>query len=339
MSYIKLNKENLFYNLQTCADHAGGKEKIAIVLKDNAYGHGLLEIATLANQFGLTKAVVQTYQEAKIIEDLFEAILILADTQIDTYSHSFHIAINSLEDLSRVPINSNIHIKIDTGMHRNGISPDQLEVALLTAFEKKLKICGVFTHHKSADELSSEFFFQEAVFKGLKKDVKKICEKLNLSDILFHSSNSAALFREQNFSGDMARVGIASYGYLDAHEALNFPKLKPVLSLHAKKIATRVLKAGQRVGYGGTYEAPKDMIISTYSIGYGDGFRRLGGKPFTIANGKAILGRVSMDNIVVEGDDDEICIFDDARELAKLHGTITYEILTDQKSNIPRIIV
>ncbi len=339
MSYIKLNKENLFYNLQTCANHAGGKEKIAIVLKDNAYGHGLLQIATLANEFGLSKAVVQTYEEAIMIEHLFEAILILADTKIDTFSHTFHIAVNCLEDLSRLPINTNIHVKIDTGMHRNGISPDQLEEALLTAFEKKLNICGVFTHHKSADEMTSEFFYQNTIFKGLKEDVKKICEKLNVPKISFHSCNSAALFRHQKFDEDFARVGIASYGYLDGPKALNFPKLKPVLSLYAKRIATRILKKGQRIGYGGTYEAPNDIEVSTYSIGYGDGFRRLGGKPFQTADGKEILGRVSMDNIAVVGSDDEICIFEDVRELAQLHETITYEILTGQNSNIKREVV
>jgi len=339
MSYIKLSKENLFYNLQTCANHAGGKEKIAIVLKDNAYGHGLLQIATLANEFGLKKAVVQTYQEAVVVEHLFDFILILADTQIDTFSHTFHIAINCLEDLSKLPIDTNVNIKIDTGMHRNGIAPEELEIALLTAFEKKLNICGVFTHHKSADEFTSDFFYQNTVFKGLKEDVKKICEKLDVPNILFHSCNSAALFRHQNFDEDFARVGIASYGYLDGPELLNFPKLKPVLSLYAKKIATRILKKGQRIGYGGTYTAPNDMEVSTYSIGYGDGFKRLGGKEYKTADGKQVLGRVSMDSIAVEGSADEICIFEDVSKLAQLHNTISYEILTSQNLNIPRKIV
>jgi alanine racemase len=339
MSYIKLNKENLFYNLQTCANHAGGKEKIAIVLKDNAYGHGLLQIATLANEFGLQKAVVQTYKEAITIEHLFDTILILADTQIDTYSHTFHIAINCLQDIERVPEKSNIHIKIDTGMHRNGIASDELEMAINRAFERKLHICGIFTHHKSADEFTSDFFYQNTIFKGLKQKAKNICEKLGVPKILVHSCNSAALFRHKNFDEDFARVGIASYGYLDGHEALNFPKLKPVLSLYAKKIATRTLKKGQSIGYGGTYTAPNDMEVSTYSIGYGDGFRRLGGKEYKTADGKQILGRVSMDNIAVVGSADEICIFEDVSKLASLHGTITYEILTGQNPNIAREVV
>jgi alanine racemase len=339
MSYIKLNKENLFYNLQTCANQAGGKEKIAIVLKDNAYGHGLLQIATLANEFGLQKAVVQTYKEAIMIEHLFDTILILADTKIDTFSHTFHITINTLDDIDVLSENTNIHIKIDTGMHRNGIAPSELEVAILRAFEKKLRICGIFTHHKSADELSSDFFYQNTIFKGLKEDAKNICEKLGVPNILFHSCNSAALFRHKNFDEDFARVGIASYGYLDGDEALDFPKLKPVLSLYAQKIATRILKKGQSIGYGGTYTAPNDMEVSTYDIGYGDGFRRLNGKEYKTANGKQILGRVSMDNIAVAGSDDEICVFEDVNELAKIHTTISYEILTSQSPYLRRELI
>lgn len=99
------------------------------------------------------------------------------------------------------------------------------------------------------------------------------------------------------------------------------------------------MKKGQSIGYGGTYTAPKDMEVSTYSIGYGDGFRRLGGKEYKTADGKQVLGRVSMDNIAVEGSDDEICIFEDVSELAKIHNTITYEILTGQNSTIFREVV
>ena len=339
MSYIELRKQNLLYNFDVCATQAGGKDHLAVVLKDNAYGHGLLEIATIASEYGIQKAVVQTYAEAALIEEFFQAILILADTKIESYSHRFHITINTLEDIDTLPIGANIHIKVDTGMHRNGIDPNQVEVAICRALERNLTICGVFTHHKAADELGSDFFYQNTLFWAVKENVKKICEKLKLPDILFHSCNSAALFRHQNFTESFARIGIATYGYLEGDSALRFPELKPVMALYGEKISTRVLKKGQKVGYGGTYTADADMVISTYDIGYGDGFRRLGGRGATTQDGKKILGRVSMDNIVIEGDDRIVCIFDDVSRFAKLHGTITYEILTAQGTHIPRRIV
>ena len=97
MAKILLNKENLFYNLSVISEKTKSKDKVAIVLKDNAYGHGIIEIATLASEFGIKKAVVRTLDEALKIEKLFDYILILAEKTFHTYSHSFHIALNSLD--------------------------------------------------------------------------------------------------------------------------------------------------------------------------------------------------------------------------------------------------
>jgi alanine racemase len=340
LAKILLNKENLFYNLGVISEHTKSKEKVAIVLKDNAYGHGILEIATMAKEFGIKKAVVKSLDEALQIEKLFDYILILAEKTIHTYSHTFHIALNSLDEIENLPENSNVHIKVDTGMHRNGISPNELEVAFLGLSKRNIKITGVFTHHRSADELSTDFFWQNTVFSSVKNDVKRICEKLLLPLPAFHSCNSAALFRHTNFEEDFARVGIASYGYLDNAGIFKFPKLKPVLSLWATKLSTRTLKKGQSVGYGGTFTADKDMTISTYDVGYGDGFLRLNERcEYTTPKGYKVLGRVSMDNLSLNTDDKEVCIFDDVEALAKIHDTITYEITTTLNPNIKKEIV
>lgn len=346
MAHIQLSKKNFFHNLEICSNHVGSKEKIAIVLKDNAYGHGLLEIAQMANEFGIKNAVVQNYIEATKILHLFEQILILADTKIDTYSHTFHITINKLDDIDVLETNSKIHIKVDSGMHRNGIAQNELEEAILRASKRDLEICGVFTHFKSADELGSELFWQKANFETIKKECCEICENLNLPKIKFHCCNSAALFRIKNsdknveFSDQYARVGIAAYGYIENESPLYIPDLKPVLSLHAKKITTRELKKGQRVGYGGKFIALNNMKVSTYDIGYGDGFRRIPDNlSFQTPDGHTILGRVSMDNLSLDTDIEEVCLFSDVKELAKLHRTISYEILTSLNPTIKRIII
>ncbi len=339
MAKIILNKSNYFHNLKTIEEHIGSKEKIAVVLKDNAYGHGLLEIAKLANEYGIQNAVVRTIQEAEEIETFFNQILILADIDIHTYSHTFHIVINSLEDIQSLPQNTNVHLKIDTGMHRNGISPKFIEEAIYGIYRRKLNLCGVMTHYRSADELSCEFFWQRSVFRDAKKEVKRLCEKLFLPIPKFHSANSSALFRFKNCDEDLVRVGIAQYGYLTTNTIFSNPKLKPVMSLWAEKIATRDLKKNQKVGYGGAYLAKEDMKISTYNIGYGDGFLRLNGKEkYLTIKGYEVLGKVSMDNICVNSTDDEICIFDDVRELSKIHDTIDYEITTTLNPNIPKEI-
>lgn len=340
MAKILLNKQNLFHNFSIISKQTKSKDKIAIVLKDNAYGHGIMEIASLAKEFGIKKAVVRSLNEALQIEKFFDYILILAEESFHTYSHTFHISLNSLEHISKLPENSNVHIKVDTGMHRNGIQVNQLEEAILGLRRKNINITGVFTHHRAADELSTDFYWQNAIFSTVKTDVKRICEQLLLPLPAFHSCNSSALFRHSDFNEDMARVGIASYGYLDNANIFKFPKLKPVLSLWASKISTRNLKKGQSVGYGASFTAKEDMIISTYDLGYGDGFLRLNERSlFQTKKGYQVLGRVSMDNLSLNSQDEEVCIFDDVHSLAKIHDTITYEITTTLNPNIKKEIV
>ena len=176
MAYIKLNKKNFFHNLEIICSHAKDKSKIAIVLKDNAYGHGLEQIASMASEFGIQNAVVKNEEEAEIIKDYFRYILILADVQNKSYSHTFHIVINDAYDIDVLPPHTNIHIKIDTGMHRNGIDKKDLQSTINKALQRNLKISGIFTHHKSADVLSSEFYWQNSQFKEIKKELCEICE-------------------------------------------------------------------------------------------------------------------------------------------------------------------
>jgi alanine racemase len=116
--------------------------------------------------------------------------------------------------------------------------------------------------------------------------------------------------------------------------------LKPVLNLYAKRVATRALEKGQRVGYGGEFVAPKDMLVSTYDVGYGDGWRRGNAlNPFITADSGAILGRVSMDFISLEGDKEEVCVIEGAMSAAQHFQTIAYEITCALHADIPRKIV
>ena len=333
MAYIKLNKKAFFHNLEIISKKAGAIEKVAIVLKDNAYGHGLLEIASLSSEFGLKKAVVRNRDEAKKIEDFFDYILILAD--IPKKRDRFNYTINCLEDLKKFPKKSKVELKVDTGMHRNGIDINELDFAFKIIKEKELNLEGVFTHFRSADELSSELFWQDKNFEEVKKTVLNLVKKYGFKRPHFHSCNSAALFRFKNLKDDFARVGIGAYGYLELDKIFDYPDLKPVLSLWAKKLSTRALKKGQRVGYGAVFKANSNLIVSNYDVGYADGIFR--GLKFT--KDRNILGRVSMDNISVEGDEKEICIFDDAKKVAKSLNTISYEVLVKLSPSLKRIII
>ena len=118
------------------------------------------------------------------------------------------------------------------------------------------------------------------------------------------------------------------------------PNLKPILSLWAEKISERLVPKGESVGYGRKLKTKYDMNISTYDIGYGNGFFRLDeNKQFKISDGRDILGRVSMNNLALEGSDNKICIFNNVRELAEFHSTISYEILCRLDSGIDKRII
>lgn len=290
MANIILNKNNFFNNLDLISKHTKSKDKIAIVLKDNAYGHGISEMASLAKEYGVKKAVVRSNDEAKSIEEFFEYILVLGDIPKEP-SSKMRYTINDIKSISKFPKETLVELKVDTGMHRNGISMSELHDAFMQIKEAGLILEAVFTHHRSSDELTSEWFWQNDNFKKVKQEAAYLAEEFGFGSLRFHSANSASLFRTDSFDEDMARVGIASYGCLEGYEGF-----APVLSLYADKISSREVKRGQRVGYGGTFVAKDNCVVSNYDFGYGDGFLRNSSNEFVTSNGVEQVGRISMDN-------------------------------------------
>jgi alanine racemase len=340
MSKITINKQNYYHNLEILASKAGGKHRLMAVIKDNAYGHGLEIMAKLASEFGIKKAAVKNQEEALHVKDFFDEVLVLADHPTST-TQNISFAVHSLEFLKKFPKNSNIHLNIDTGMHRNGILMSQIKEALLFVKENSLNLKGIFTHFRSADDMNGELFWQQENWKKAKEDAIKEIKILNLDTPAFHSCNSSALLRSRGgIEDDFARCGIATYGYTHIDKNIATYDLKPVMSLYANRLSTRILKKGQKVGYGGVHVALKNKVISTYDIGYGDGFFRYDGLGnLSIANEQKILGRVSMDSLCVGGDKDEVCLFNDVTKLSNYFNTITYEILTKLMPWIKRLVI
>ncbi|QOY51656.1 alanine racemase [Candidatus Sulfurimonas baltica] len=339
MAYITLNKNNFFNNLDIIAEHTKSVDKIALVLKDNGYGHGLLEMSALAKEYGVKKAVVRTCEEAKSIEDFFEYILVLGEIP-KIKSDKIRYTINDINTISRFPANTKVELKVDTGMHRNGIDISELQEAFIKIKEAGLILEAVFTHHRSADELTSEWFWQNENFKIVKANSIKLAKEFGFDELRFHSSNSASLFRHADFDEDMARVGISAYGCMKLPNSLFVENLKPVLSLHATINSSRELKKGERVGYGGDYEAKESCKVTNYNFGYGDGFlRTCANKGYKTPNGEELIGRISMDNSSFVSDKEELLIFNDASKVAPFAETISYEVLTSLKSDITRKII
>jgi len=340
MSWIEIKESALKHNISTISDRSP-LDKIFAVLKDNAYGHGLFEFGSLCAKYGIKNAIVRDLDEALAVVGIFENILCLAETKNFNNTQNIHYAVNSLRMLKNLQSGTKIHLKVDTGMHRNGIDATDLYEALEYASLNNIEICGVFSHLRSADELSSESFWQEKNFLAVKKSVLEFCAVRGVKAPIFHLQNSAGLFRSGSLDGfDMARVGIALYGYMDMPSAVGSPKLKPVLSLWGNKIASRSISKGKSVGYGGIGKIDVDSVISVYDIGYADGFLRVkADADYLLPNGARLVGRVSMDNICVESAEESICVFDDAEALARRYNTISYEIITRLSPKIKRVIV
>ena len=334
MAFIKINKQNFYHNLNQIALKTGSVEKIAIVLKDNAYGHGLELMGKLASEFGIKHAVVRKTAEAALIKPLFETILILGDSIIKDEVCSF--TINTLEDIRKAQKGAKVELKVDTGMHRNGIALNELDEAFALIEAQGLNLTGVMTHYRSADELSSELFWQQKQFESVKERVKEA----GFDHVRVHSHNTAAILRSNNFDEDLVRVGIGAYGYNELPDTFDEVILRPVMSLHAKKVSTRILKEGERIGYGGDFIATDQIKVSTYDLGYGDGWCRGDStKPYVTSEGLPILGRVSMDFISLESDKEVVCVMHDAQVAAKQLGTISYEITTALSSEVTKEVI
>jgi len=343
MAYITLHKNRFFNNLDIITKLTKTKDKIALVLKDNAYGHGLLEIAQMAKEYGITKAVVRSDEEAKKIESFFEYILVLADIP-KSPSKKIRYTINDLQAIKKFAKNTKVELKVDTGMCRNGIMMDELEKAFALCAKQDLKLEAVFTHHSSADEDNKYFDLQNKNFHQVKKEAEELAKIYNYGSLRFHSCNSAALFRSENFDEDMARVGIAAYGCLELPDAfhgkeLHVKSLQPVLSVYAQRLSLRTLQKGDCVGYGAAFTSENICSVSNYDFGYGDGFLRSCSHHFITPEGIQIAGRISMDNSSFLTDKEELLIFSDAREAAKYAGTISYEMLASLKAYLPRKFV
>lgn len=337
MALIRLSKEAYFNNIDEISKKSGGKDRVILVLKDNAYGHGAKEIGSLAKSSGIKKCAVKNEDEARELSQFFPWILILSHRPTGKEDPRFIYAINDFSQINKLAPHTKVHLALDSLMHRNGITKDELKPALKLISEQQLELIGAYTHYRAADEFSADFYVQRKSYLELKEFLREEASKFGYS-LCFHSQNTAALQRLDLLDDDFIRVGMAQFGYKQLnHNSLN---LKIVLKLYANKISQRVLQKGQRVGYGGVFQADEEMMIATYDLGYGDGlFRCKLAKNPLLQNGENILGKMSMDSFVAKDLGDEVCVIDDARVWAKAFDTIEYEILVKLSSKIERVIV
>ncbi len=248
-----------------------------------------------------------------------------------------------------------IHIKVDTGMNRIGIRPDEAGLAFVKkALETPgIVVEGIFTHFARADETDKTVANQQ--LDKFKNFCEEIREKLGVRIPIQHCSNSAGIVEMKDANMDMVRAGITLYGLWPSDEVRqDIVELTPALSWYTHISYIKTVEPGNAVSYGGTFTVEKPMRIATIPVGYGDGYPRgLSGKGYVLLNGKKapILGRVCMDQFMVdvteipEAEEGELVTLLgwDGEEhlsmetLGELSGRFNYELACDIGKRMPRV--
>ena len=352
--YAKVNLNYIEENFVNIANHVGENSKIICVVKADGYGHGTVPIARhLASFKALYGFGVATFEEAMELREagITHPILILGYTFPDCYEKLAIYNImptvfreDSLQLLSEAaqrmgkPIK--VHIKVDTGMGRIGIIPNDEGFAFVEKVlqTKGLVVEGIFTHLPRADEETDALTVSRCnLFADF---VDKIENTFHIHIPYKHCANSAAISHVSESYMELVRAGIALYGLWPSVETPhNGLSLKPALSLYSHIAYVKEVGKGTPISYGGTYVTPSNKKIATIPIGYADGYpRALSNVGYVLIKGKKapIVGRVCMDQMMVDITDIPDANLDDLVTLIGVDGeeVITVEMLGDLSGHI-----
>jgi alanine racemase len=363
-TWVEVNLTSLSQNLQAIRSHVA-PAKVMIIVKANAYGHGLAEVAkhlsSSADYIG-----VAVLEEGILLRELCVTapILVLGGIwgdQLPHYlQHDLTLTASSVERLEQIDevakqmgVKAKVHIKIDTGMERIGVHYYTAHTILETALKcSNVEVEGIFSHFANADSTDlSHAHLQLERFN----EVLRFYENHSLPMPIRHMANSPAILQIPDSYYDMVRPGIILYGVYPSAEIVHTLQVRPALVWKSRVVYFKVVKPGHPVSYGSIWQSDHPVRVVTLPVGYGDGyFRSLSNKTQVLIRGKKYpqVGRICMDQMMVniETDSafngDEVTLIGDqdgtsisAQDLADWAGTIPYEILTNINTRVPRVYV
>ena len=365
-AYVDL--EAIRDNVKVLQNLAKNSEVMAVV-KADAYGHGLIPVAKAARQGGATWLGTALLEEAISLRNSGDSGRILTwlgspndkwqeciDLGIDISVSSIEIASGVIKAAKKIGKKAKIHIKVDTGLGRNGVMPNDL--ADLTSLLEEatanglVEVVAVWTHFALADAPSSPTIAKQ--LEVLDASFKFV-ESRGFKNLMKHAANSAATLTSPHTHFDLVRPGIAVYGITPGGEVGKASEygLRPAMTLKAQAALVKDVPAGHGISYGAEYVTKQNTKIALIPLGYADGIPRIAGnKGPVLANGKkfSVAGRVCMDQFVIDIGDldfstgDEVILFGDpaqnepdVEEWAKASQSIGYEIVTRLGSRVPRI--
>jgi len=379
--WAEISLKAILHNLRVIRRHVGAQRKILAVVKSNAYGLGAVPISkalqkagtewfgvTCANEgielreAGIRKRILVLTgfwpgEEKRLIQNQLTPTV----SRVDDLRH-IERAAKSLRGKargksSRVPF----HLKINTGMNRLGIAPDEIDAFCLALADcPHIQLEGTYTHFASAEDFTAE---QTAVQEQLFRDCLDRMRALGVLPGIVHMANSGAICARPSTWGDMVRPGAILYGY---HQSFDPPQkkqevmcampLEPCLALRARIISLREIPAGQAVGYGARFVTSRPSRIAVINAGYADGIvRARTNRGCALVRGRRapLVGTISMDLTMLDVTDvegtklgDIVTIYGkdgqasiDVSEVAREIGTVTSDLLCALGRRVPKFYV
>jgi alanine racemase len=361
-TWAEISLGRLECNLAAIRKHVGNA-KVMLVVKANAYGHGLVEVSkALADKCDYIGVAV--LEEGILLRrnGVTAPILVLGGVwgdQIQYYlQYGLTLTASSVERLEQIDsiagelkTRAKVHLKIDTGMERIGIhyyNAHKLQEAALKC--RGVEIEGIYSHFADADARGAGN--ARAQLERF-NEVTRFYERHSLPIPMRHIANSAAILQLPESYLDMVRPGIMLYGVYPSAEVPRAVEVRPALEWKSRIVYFKVVRPGHPVSYGGRWQTDHETRVVTLPVGYGDGyFRRMSGRAEVIIRGKKYqqVGTICMDQMMVNleqgsawNGDEAILLGESggeritAEDLAEWAGTIPYEILTNINTRVPRI--
>jgi alanine racemase len=369
-TWAEIDLNALAANFEIVRERVGSDVKVMAVVKANAYGHGAVHCARRLESEGAGWFGVALPEEGFELRSagISKPILCLAgfwqgqaDACLQQQLTPAVYRLDMIEALDRAARERNVvadvHVKIDTGMGRLGIRFDELDefIKALKRFDN-IRVDGLMTHFAAADEPSCGPLTRDQI-QRLESVVAAFREH-GFQPTYQHLANSAGIFAQPASWGNLVRPGGVLYGLwrdiLDPEHRNE--KFRPVMSLHSRISLLKWVPAGETVGYGCTFEASAKTLVATIPIGYDDGYMRgLSNRGHAIIRGvyATVIGRISMDLTIIDVTnvpgvqlDDEVILIGardgltiTAEEIAKIAGTLSYEVTCGIGERVPRVYV
>lgn len=371
LSYIDISKSALISNIKQFRTFLSKDNKLVLVVKANAYGHGLEEIVRISSAF-VDMFQVDDIEELRVVRKITnKRVLVLGyvqkqdlDDLVDLNGTLGCYNIETIKILNSIARRKNIvqkiHLKIDALLGRQGILINDIpDILKVLEQSKYIELESVYSHFSNIEDVS-DLAHAKKQFKYLVQAKTEISNN-GFKGVAHHISATSGLMTDlvNNWSGCLVRLGIGAYGLWPSvqlkRKLKNKINLNPVLTWVTSVAQTKKIPKGFPIGYGLTFVSSKPMRIAVIPQGYSDGYDRgLSNRSFVLIRGKKckVLGRVAMNMFVVDATSvPGICLEDEvvlmgkqgksevtAEMLAEEIGTINYEIVARLSSALPRIV-